>query len=81
MQDPHHETAASKASISSGLVRGFAVVGDMVEWTHYDRRGMKKFLGVVTGECPRRNTHLRVKTATGTRYVHRAHANPTNESR
>jgi hypothetical protein len=55
------------------FVRGQAVIGDTVEWFHTNRHGTTKHVGVVTGEDPRRGTHLRIRTQVGTRYVMRAH--------
>ena len=54
-------------------MNNFAQVGDLVEWCTCDRNGMRAYSGLVTGDCPRRNTHVRVKTANGTRYARRSH--------
>ena len=55
--------------------RGEAIVGDVVEWSNCDRRGVRTMRGTVVGDA-RRNTHLRVRTEKGIREVHRFHATP-----
>jgi hypothetical protein len=65
-------TASDHGACHRRIVR-FAEAGDRVEWSNHDRRGVRKFEGVVIGDSERQNTHVRVRTEKGNREVRRAH--------